>query len=326
MYSNLESCVRWLQKILNPNCEIILNQASFSFDLSVADTYLALVNGKTHYMIEDDLKMNFVKLFGKLAESKAELAVMTPSFAEMLLIDKSFGEEIMPNLKQILFCGEKLQWKTIEKLKNRFENIEIINSYGPTESTFAVTSITLNDEVIKTDFVPIGYEKSDVKLFIVDDNLNILEDGKTGEILITGKSVAEGYIGEKTGGFIKFQGENAYLTGDIGYKNNEMFYCIGRNDKQIKYKGYRIELSDIEKNINDLEYVEKSVVIAVEKNKGIRIYTFIKTNEIKTILEIKKDLLKKMPEYMCPMIKLIDKIPLTPNGKCDEKKILEEYL
>ena len=247
--------------------------------------------------------------------------VATPSFIDLLLLDKSFEKELMSNLQTILFCGEKLLKSTINKLYSRFDKLRIINSYGPTECTFAVTSTDINLENIRDEEVPVGFPKKDVKIYIVDEKMNKVPDGDIGEIL---------YIGEiEKKSFFEYNGEKAYATGDLGYIKNNMLYCKGRKDKQIKLKGYRIELTDIEKNLQELEYIYKAVVIKKtnETNKVLNIIAFVslKENIIKTELEIRQDLLKKIPEYMCPKIKIIKEFPLNSNGKCDEKRLVEEF-
>ena len=275
--------------------------------------------------------LNFNKTFEELKSSQANLMVATPSFLDLLLLDKSFGKELMPNLQTILFCGEKLLESTINKLYSRFDKLRIINSYGPTECTFAVTSTDINLENIKDEEVPVGFPKKDVKIYIVDEKMNKVLDGDVGEILITGESVAYGYIGDiEKNSFFEYNGEKAYATGDLGYIKNNMLYCQGRKDKQIKFKGYRIELTDIEKNLQELEYIYKAVVIKKtnETNNVLNIMAFVslKENIIKTELEIRQDLLKKIPEYMCPKIKIIKEFPLNSNGKCDEKRLVEEFV
>lgn len=321
-YSNLDSCVKWLKKIVEVDKEVILNQANFSFDLSVADLYLSLVTESEHFIIDSKEMLDYDQVFKELRKSKATLAVMTPSYADLLLLDKSFNQELMPELKQIIFCGEKLQNKTVEKLYERFEKIKIINTYGPTECTFAVTSYEIPRN-IKVD-ISVGKPKSDVAIYVVDKNLKEIEG--IGEILIAGKSVASGYLGNvENKSFIIFKGEKAYLTGDLGYIKNGLLHYVQRKDKQVKYKGYRIELSDIENNLKKLEYIEKVVVVA-KKNidrKVINIIAFVKTEKDADV--IKEDLKKKLPEYMIPKIKKVDSFPINNNGKCDEKKLLEEY-
>lgn len=274
--------------------------------------------------------LDFNKTFEQLNLSQANLMVATPSFVDLLLLDKSFGKELMPNLQTILFCGEKLLKSTINKLYSRFESLQIINSYGPTECTFAVTSTEISKDMLSSENVPVGVLKKDVSIYIVDENRNKMQDGEIGEILITGESVADGYVGDApNNSFFEYNGKKAYLTGDLGYIKNGMLYYKSRKDKQIKFKGYRIELTDIEENLQELEYIDKAVAIrnANEDDKVLNIIAFVslKENVTKTELEIIQDLQKKIPEYMCPKIKIIKDFPLNTNGKCDEKKLLGEF-
>ena len=328
-YKNLDSCINWLNNVIKIKNSVILNQANFSFDLSVADLYLSLFTGSEHYILNNTFNIDFNKTFEQLRNSNANLAVMTPSFADLLLLDKSFGKELMPNLKTILFCGEKLLKSTIIKLKERFNNLKIINSYGPTECTFAVTSIEIDKKMIDNDEIPVGVPKDDVNIYIIDENMNRLQDGQVGEIVIEGESVGNGYLKDvENNPFINYNNKKAYLTGDLGYIKDNILYYVERKDKQIKFKGYRIELSDIEKNLQELKYIEKAVVVAKKNNENkvqnIIAFVKVKENENKTELQIKTDILNKIPSYMCPKIKIVKEFPINKNGKCDEKKLLEE--
>ena len=242
--------------------------------------------------------LDFNKTFEQLKSSQANLMVATPSFVDLLLLDKSFGKELMPNLQTILFCGEKLLKSTINKLYSRFDNLHIINSYGPTECTFAVTSTDISKDMVSSENVPVGVPKKDVSIYIVDENRNKLQDGEIGEIIIVGESVADGYVGNvQNNSFFEYNEKKAYLTGDLGYIKNGMLYYKARKDKQIKFKGYRIELTDIEENLQELDYIDKAVVIrnANEDDKVLNIIAFVslKENVTKSELEIIQDLQKK---------------------------------
>lgn len=329
-YKNVNSCINWLKDITKIKKGVVLNQANFSFDLSVADLYLSLISGSEHFIINEISGLDFNKIFEQLKISKANIMVATPSFVDLLLLDKSFGKELMPNLQTILFCGEKLLKSTVNKLYSRFDNVQIINSYGPTECTFAVTSIEINKEMLNSENIPVGIPKKDVEIYIVDENINELKEEEIGEILIVGESVADGYIGKLSkNSFINYNGKKAYLTGDLGYMKNGILYCKGRKDNQIKFKGYRIELTDIEKNLQDLDYIDNAVAVANTNKEGkvlnIIAFVILRENITETELEIKKDLQKKIPEYMCPKIKIIKEFPLNANGKCDKKRLLEEF-
>lgn len=328
-YKNLDSCINWLKVVTKIKNSVILNQANFSFDLSVADLYLSLLTGSEHFIINNTFNIDFNKTFEQLRISNANLAIMTPSYADLLLLDKSFGKELMPNLNTILFCGEKLSKSTVIKLNERFNNLKIINSYGPTECTFAVTSIEIDKNMLDTNEIPVGIPKNDVNIYIIDENMNQLHEGQVGEIVIEGESVGNGYLNTiENNPFINYNNKKAYLTGDLGYIKNNILYYIERKDKQVKFKGYRIELSDIENNLQELNYIEKTVVIAKKnkENKVQNIIAFVKVkeNEIKTELQIKSDISNKLPSYMCPKITIVKEFPINQNGKCDEKKLLEE--
>lgn len=326
-YKNLDSCIKWLKSIIKISNSVILNQANFSFDLSVADLYLSLVSESEHFIIDTKSNLNFEDIFKQFKKSNAEVAVMTPSFVDLLMLDKSFGIKTLPKLKTFLFCGEKLLNSTVNKLYSRFADINIINSYGPTECTFAVTSINIFKYT--KEEIPVGFPKDDVKIYIVNEENEELKEGKIGEILISGESVANGYLGDVNNkSFIQYKGEKSYLTGDLGYIKNGILYCRGRKDSQIKYKGYRIELSDIEKNLMQIQYVEK-VIVTVKKSENDKvqdIFAFIKLIEDsdKSETDIKKQLKAKLPEYMCPKIKIIKEFPINQNGKVDLNKLMEE--
>lgn len=323
-YNNLKSCIRWLESICNINKGIILNQANYSFDLSVADIYLPLLTRCKHYILKRDVQRNYNLLFKELKKSNSDLAVFTPSFLDLLLVDKSFNAELMPNLKTILLCGEKLTNNTVDRLFKRFPSIHLINSYGPTECTFAVTGIKINN----SNDISVGTPKDDVDIYIVNNSLEELGEEETGEILITGASVGKGYLNNNSNSFIFYKGKKGYLTGDLGYKKNNKVYCIGRKDTQIKFKGYRIELSEIEEVLNNIEYIEKAIVTTKKNdNKVSRIIAFVKIKSSYSVesKEIKEYLKRVLPEYMIPNIKMISEIPLTANGKVDAKKLLEEY-
>lgn len=153
-----------------------------------------------------------------------------------------------------------------------------------------------------------------------------MKDGQKGEILIAGESVASGYLGETTEeSFIKYNGKKAYLTGDLGYIENGNLYYVDRKDNQIKYKGYRIEIADIEENIYELNYIEKVKVITKKdnENKINKLVAFVKlkSDVNKKIEEIKKDLTLKIPNYMIPTIKILQEFPTNDNGKIDTEML-----
>ena len=149
---------------------------------------------------------------------------------------------------------------------------------------------------------------------------------KSSEIILKGKSVFNGYLGNIKGGYYKESNINCYKTGDLGYIKDQKLYCQGRKDRQVKYKGYRIELDDIEYHLNLIKGVKESAVIA-KYNENMLVKTikaFVDLEDKLDINHLKGELAKSLPKYMIPKtIKIIPKLPINQNGKIDRKALSE---
>lgn len=317
-----------------------LNQAPFSFDLSVMDLYTSLATGGTLIAIDKETQSDMEKLFKLFEQSNANVWVSTPSFINMCLADKKFNNELLSNMKVFLFCGEILPNTTAEKIMQRFNNGIVINTYGPTESTVAVTNVEITKDIIEQESsLPVGAPKENTYILIQNEQKENLDEGEKGEIVIVGDSVSIGYFNneEKTKKvFEKYKiGDKiyrAYRTGDMGYiKNGQLYYC-GRIDFQIKLHGYRIEIEDIENNISKHSNVKNVAVIPKYEDDGITVkylqaYIVPNSKIENTLLEsskIKEELKRFLPHYMIPKkIKFIDSIPTTNNCKIDRKALGE---
>ena len=139
----LEHFISWMlaEQQFSKRAEVFLNQAPFSFDLSVMDLYCSLATGGTLFSISRDLIENPKKLYSALASSGVTTWVSTPSFAQMCLVEDNFAEAMLPRVRRFLFCGETLAPQTAAQLLARFPQAQVWNMYGPTEATVATTSI-----------------------------------------------------------------------------------------------------------------------------------------------------------------------------------------
>ena len=145
-----------------------INQAPFSFDLSVMDLYMSLASESCLCSLEKTVQTDYKKLFARLRETEANVWVSTPSFADMCMADKAFCEELMPNIELFLFCGETLTNKTVSGLMERFPKAQIYNTYGPTESTVAITEVLVTPSVNEQfNPLPVGKAKPGTTLFSV---------------------------------------------------------------------------------------------------------------------------------------------------------------
>lgn len=329
-YENLNSFITFAKEKVKPKESIILNQAPFSFDLSVCDIYLALTTNSTLVVLDKTFSYNINKIITYIKRNRVEIAVFTPTFADILLSSNSFSDINIPTLKKIFFCGEFLDINTVKKIYERFRKIKVINAYGPTECTVAVTSCNITKKMFNYSTLPVGKKSKYAKISIFDENLKLLSEAEVGQIAISGKSVGNGYLNDsvKTNErFVYINSKRYYLTGDTGYFKDDMLYFCGRDDNQIKYKGYRIELDDIKENIERLKYIEKAVVIPIKKdNKVVKLVAYVKLKKDDVIVtKIKEDLSKLIPNYMIPNIITLNQFPININGKLDTKKLEELF-
>lgn len=167
----LESYLNWVNTVYTPIAkkEVFLNQAPFSFDLSVMDLYMSLSTGGTLWSIDKAEIADLREAFQSFSRSEVTIWVSTPSFAEICLMDKSFNATLLPDLKHFLFCGEILLHDTAAKLLERFPGAKVENLYGPTEATVAVTTVTITPEILATyNPLPVGQAKPDAQILICD--------------------------------------------------------------------------------------------------------------------------------------------------------------
>lgn len=184
----------WALSLIPDGHQTYLNQAPFSFDLSVYELAMGLASGGTIYSIDKDQIARFRDLVEAFARSDASVWVSTPSFADLCLALPEFGAGTLPRLGTFIFCGEALSNDTATRLHDRFPGAQVLNTYGPTESTVAVTSVVCDEELLASHPVlPVGYPKPGTTIQIWDAEGRCLADGEQGEIVIIGDTVSLGY-------------------------------------------------------------------------------------------------------------------------------------
>src|SRR6266487_4318796 len=172
----LEHFITWMlaEQRFAETGEVFLNQAPFSFDLSVMDLYCSLATGGTLFSISRDLVANPKKLYRTLADSGVTTWVSTPSFAQMCLVEEKFGEAMLPRVLRFLFCGETLAPQTAARLLKRFPRAQVWNTYGPTEATVATTSVRIDAAILeKYSPLPVGRVMPGTEIFVVNENREV---------------------------------------------------------------------------------------------------------------------------------------------------------
>ncbi|RSH97440.1 D-alanine--poly(phosphoribitol) ligase subunit DltA [Streptococcus sanguinis] len=343
-HNNLLSFTNWMitdKEFATPARPQMLAQPPYSFDLSVMYWAPTLALGGTLFALPSAVTQDFKQLFETILSLPIAIWTSTPSFADMALLSDDFNSQKLPQLTHFYFDGEELTVKTAQKLRDRFPQARIINAYGPTEATVALSAVAVTDEMLQNcKRLPIGYTKADSPTFVIDEEGQKVPNGQQGEIIVCGPAVSKGYLNnpEKTAeAFFEFEGLPAYHTGDVGSMTDEgLLLYGGRMDFQIKFNGFRIELEDVSQNLNKSKYVESAVAVPRynkdHKVQNLLAYVILKDGvaeqferEIDITKAIKEDLQDIMMSYMMPSKFLYrETLPLTPNGKIDIKGLISE--
>lgn len=313
--------------------DVIGNQAPFDFDVSVKDIYSSLKCGATLQIIPKQ-KFSFpTYLIDYLCERKITTLIWAVSALCILSGYHAFTYKVPDTLQKILFSGEVMPISHLNEWKSYYPGAMFVNLYGPTEITCNCTYYILDKGRYEREVLPIGVPFPNERVFLLNEkNEKVSKAGEQGEICVSGTALSLGYYkneAETQKAFVRNPLNNAYTemiyrTGDLGYYDESGLICFtGRKDFQIKHMGHRIELSEIEKAIQDIEDVSRALCIFDQESDKIWAFYCGKEENPK----IASVLRKKLPAYMVPhkCVYLKD-FPLTENGKIDRKKLRKEYI
>lgn len=311
--------------------------SSFAFDLGYTSFYTALLNGCELHLAPKKCFTVPESLLTYLKDQKISFIKLTPSlFTHLLnnsLIEKDKNRMV---LRLVVLGGEEMKAIDIEKFNSLYPNTEVMNHYGPTETT--IGSIAQKIDFAKLNPLSqgtvIGKPIDNVKIFILDKHQKPVPIGVTGEICIAGVGLTEGYLNQTElntgkfieGSFLDHEKIKLYKTGDLGrFTCDGEVIFLGRMDNQLKIRGYRVELEEVTSVLLQHDSVVDAVVAAKEDKEGNNdLCAYIVLKEGENGSGIREYLSSKIPYYMMPssFIKL-DKIPLAPNGKLNVKALSE---
>lgn len=320
-HRNATNFLRAQRDILNfTQNEIMLQFASISFDASVWEIFLSLSYGATLSLLPNDinnLDIDFVDLINKYEIS---IGLFPPS-----LLSTLFPEQL-PYLNKVIVGGEKCPHNLAVKWS---KDKEFWNAYGPTEATVITTMHKYNNG----DRLPIGKPISNVKVYVLDEQLKPVPIGVAGELYVGGDGISRGYVNEPTLNELNFisnpfeeKYERLYKTGDLVklLPSGEIEY-IDRIDTQVQIKGFRVELEEIENVLINISEIKQAVVKYWDDLEGsacLAAYIVLREQSLINDIEVLQHLKKSLPSYMIPgTINILQKIPHTPNGKVDRRSL-----
>ena len=298
----------------------ILSVTTISFDAALQDIGTAYYNGKTLILATEEQANNPLELAQLIKEQHIDMVSGTPSRWQTWLTSNDFCQAI-GGVKICRAGGEKYPQQLLDKLRS-VTKARLFNCYGPTEITVASN----NAELTNASLITVGKPQLNVKEFIVDADGNELPVGVVGELYIGGKGVARGYnkLDEMTHErFVEYHGERIYKSGDYAkWLPDGNVIILGRTDHQIKLRGLRIELGEVENAILQVEGV-KQVVVTIRQIGGMEHLCAYFTADQKLDIEtMRTSISSHLTDYMVPTAYMqLDRLPMTPNGKTDIKAL-----
>ncbi|WP_299249751.1 non-ribosomal peptide synthetase, partial [uncultured Aquimarina sp.] len=315
--------------------------SNYAFDGSVFDIFFSILNGKKLVMIDAFSSLDSGKLDAISEKYAIDTIFMTTVLFNRLVLSK---RRELSRFKQVLFGGESCNARSIETFKNSgYTNTKLIHVYGPTETIVYATYCRL-DNYDTTNHIPIGNHLNGKKLYVLDNFKNPVPVGVVGELYIGGVGISRGYLNREELTADRFINDpfgtkedvvngntRIYKTGDlVRWLPDGNIEYIGRNDDQVKVRGYRIELAEIEAALLAISGIEQSCVLARERNTDSAVSNYLVgyyvlsdiNNTTISSDDLIEELSKSLPEYMIPSAFVAMKaLPLTVNGKLDKQAL-----
>ncbi|MFJ2545441.1 non-ribosomal peptide synthase/polyketide synthase [Pseudomonas sp. NPDC087612] len=331
----LSNRLNWMQQAygLTPD-DVVLQKTPFSFDVSVWEFFWPLMFGARLVIAEPGDHRDPARLVALIRNQGVSTLHFVPSMLQAFMQDEAVA--CCTSLKRIVCSGEALPVDAQAQVFAQLPGAALYNLYGPTEAAIDVTHWTCREE--PGDSVPIGEPIANLQTWILDASLQLLPAGVIGELYLGGEGLARGYHlrpGLTAERFVASPFDAAqrlYRTGDLArYRADGVIEYAGRIDHQVKIRGLRIELGEIEARLVEHASVREAAVLAVGDNAAQRLVAYVVPSADFASAQaeqgawrqaLDQHLKANLPDYMVPArIQLIERMPLSPNGKLERKAL-----
>lgn len=294
---------------------------SFAFDLTLTSIFLPLITGGAIDIFPQGLSIDTIHKMS--SDKRVNCLKLTPSHLKIL---KEAGTEKIP-LRRFIVGGENLSTALAKTIyEDCGGRAKIFNEYGPTEATVGCMVHEFNPDSDTNISVPLGMPAANTKIHLLNEEGKPAPHGKPAEIYISGDCLAAGYYRAPELNKEKFvhlaeTDTTAYRTGDLAaWEKDGKLYYLGRIDRQMKIRGHRIELGEVENTIKKIENIKDCVAIPAGENNSSFIAAFYTSSVSVDDELLKTEASRLLPAYMRPAFLMqLESIPLTTNGKADEK-------
>jgi len=310
--------------------DVFSSIAPFHFDLSIFDLYTSLLRGASLVLINQKVAKNPMLLAQLIADHQIKVIYATPTLLKLILNYGKCDRYDHSSLRLVIFAGEVFAIPPLRKLKEQWSQVEFYNLYGPTE-TNVVTWFRVPEQIAEEQSspYPIGSDCSYAVCKLWDEAIIEPAPGLRGELIVSGESVAYGYLNlpeKNKQAFFTIGDTIWYKTGDlVEVDENHQYVFVGRKDRMVKRNGYRIELAEIEAALHKhTDIREAGVITHINEKEEVRIKAFIhhSSEEALTAFQLKQFCLEHLPMYMLPdQFVFIDEFPKTSTHKIDYQQL-----
>lgn len=314
---------------------VIAQNASHCFDVSVWQMVCALLEGGRVEIFLNDETHDLEAFISLMRSRRVEVLEVVPSYLGAMLdhLEQEGADAALPDLRVLLVTGEVTSTALIRRWFARFPRVRVINAYGPAEASDDVTLHAL--EGLPEDAasaLPIGWPIENVRIHVVDPYLNLCPIGIKGEICVSGIAVGRGYLGDEErtrqvfieDPFAAEPGVRLYRTGDIGrWRPDGVLEFFGRRDNQLKVRGFRVELGEIEAQLDRHPGIKGAAVIDLvpEGRSPVLAACYCSDGPI-AVSELREHLAARVPSYMIPQHFFhLAELPRTRTGKLDRRAL-----
>ncbi|ALZ85110.1 non-ribosomal peptide synthetase [Pseudomonas oryzihabitans] len=319
--------LQWMQAAYGLDArDHVLQKTPFSFDVSVWEFFWPLQAGARLVLARPGEHRDPVALSALIAREGITTLHFVPSMLAAFLAQDDLSG--CASLTRIVCSGEALPAELAQAVRQRLPRVALYNLYGPTEAAIDVTHWTCQESDRLA--VPIGRPIANLQIHILDERLNPQPIGVAGELYIGGVGLARGYLGRPGLTAERFvpdpftPGGRLYRSGDLArWRDDGALDYLGRLDHQVKLRGLRLELGEIEAALRELAGVSEAVVLLRQSAIGPRLVGYLVTPNLDEAV-VRQALLARLPDFMVPShLVALDRLPLTPNGKLDRQALPE---
>lgn len=342
-HGSLRNFVRLSQSALDVSAEdVYLQSASISYAVAVRQIMVSLSRGATLALASSDQMRDPLALFAEIKRKRVTLMDVVPSFWRAInnslreLSDSARRELLQNDLRRIACVGEALPFDTPRDwARLTSHRARLVNIFGQTETTGFVAAypIPTQPDDKAEGVTPIGKNIAETNLYIVDERLNPVAPGEIGELCISNPCLASGYLNQTELTEKKFIGnpfkdgrnDRLYRTGDLARQREDgNIVFLGRGDTQVKIRGQRLELGEVESALRKLPEVGDCVVLLAKDRQedGYLAAYLVPAGSSIDVAAVRQHCRETLPEYMIPSVfTVLDKLPLSPNGKVDRRAL-----